>query len=111
MVCPEELGGLATPRLPSEIQKDGHVRNTAGIDVTEEYRTGAEKALAICLKYGCTKAILKSWSPSCGINGIYDGTFSHTRIPGNGVFAQMLKEHGIACIDDTEWEKEYDELL
>lgn len=110
-VCPEELGGLPTPRLCAEIQKDGHVRNTAGIDVTQEYQTGAKKALEICLKHGCTKAILKSSSPSCGCNGIYDGSFSHSRIPGDGIFAQMLKEHGIRCIDDTEWKKETYELL
>ena len=63
-VCPEVLGGLPTPRTPSEIQTDGRVRSKQGEDVTEAFLRGAERAMEICRENGCTAAILKARSPS-----------------------------------------------
>lgn len=88
-VCPEVMGGLSIPRKPGEI-RDGVVINEDGTSVDEEYRNGAQKALEIALKEKPDLIVLQSRSPSCGVNEIYDGSFSHTRIPGHGVFAQML---------------------
>ncbi len=104
LICPEVLGGLSTPRSPSERQPDGRVVNKLGQDVTEAYRLGAEKALEICRRAGCTCAILKARSPSCGTGRIYDGTFSGTLVPGDGVFAALLKEKGIRVIPETDVE-------
>jgi uncharacterized protein YbbK (DUF523 family) len=105
LVCPEQLGGLPTPRLSSE-QRDGRVYNTAGQDVTEQFESGAKQALKICLEHHCECAILKSYSPSCGCDGIYDGTFSHTVIPGKGCFAKLLEEQGIPCMTAEQYLKE-----
>ena len=93
-VCPEQLGGLPTPRIPAEIQK-GNVINQKGIDVTVNFQKGAEEALKIAKMVNCTTAILKSHSPSCGKGIIYDGTFNHIKIKGNGIFAEMLMNEGI----------------
>ena len=92
--CPEAMGGLPTPRPPCEIT-DGRIVNADGVDQTEEFIRGAEEGLRLAQLTGCTEAILKSRSPSCGSGTIYDGTFSSTRIPGNGVFADLLIKHGI----------------
>lgn len=102
LACPEQLGGLPTPRASSEIQS-GRVVNTEGIDVTEQFEEGARRSLQICMENGCTLAVLKACSPSCGCGEIYDGTFSHTRIPGDGIFTQLLKKEGIMCISDEEY--------
>ena len=93
-VCPEVLGGLPTPRVPSE-RVGERVVNRAGVDVTASFVAGAERALEICLEQGCTEAILKSRSPSCGRGQIYDGSFSGTLVAGNGIFADLLLAHGI----------------
>ena len=90
-VCPEVLGGLPTPRCPAEIVQ-GVVTNKEGINVDWEFRAGAAKALAIAKENGVELAILQSRSPSCGVKEIYDGTFSGTKISGQGVFAKMLME-------------------
>ncbi|MCJ2165444.1 MULTISPECIES: DUF523 domain-containing protein [unclassified Pseudodesulfovibrio] len=92
--CPEVFGGLPTPRLPCEIQ-GGCVVDSDGIDRTAEFRRGAEEGLRLARLAGCTEAILKAYSPSCGSGIIYDGTFSSTRIPGDGLFAELLKKNGI----------------
>ncbi|SHJ11990.1 DUF523 domain-containing protein [Lutispora thermophila] len=95
-ICPEQLGGLSTPRLPSEIQQGSDmVKNIKGEDVTINFHKGAQEALKIALLNNCKYAILKSKSPSCGYGFIYDGTFTGKLIPGNGVFAQLLIENGI----------------
>ncbi len=94
-VCPEVLGGLPTPRVPSERQADGRIVNKQGEDVTAQFTCGAERALAICRERGCTGAVLKARSPSCGKGVIYDGSFTGACVPGNGVFAQMLLDAGI----------------
>lgn len=100
-VCPEQMGGLATPRVPAERKNDG-VFTESGIDVTEQYRRGAEDALRLARLYGCTHAILKERSPSCGSGQIYDGSFSRALIPGDGVTAQLLKVHGITVLGESE---------
>ena len=97
-VCPEVLGGLPTPRNPAEIV-DGVVRCKDGTSVDREFRQGAEKALAMVIEQKVELVILQSRSPSCGIDTIYDGTFSKTKISGDGIFAKMLKEHGIKVLD------------
>lgn len=97
-VCPEVLGGLPTPRTPSEIA-GGVVRNREGVSVDREFRTGAEKALEIAQNHHAELAILQSRSPSCGVKEIYDGTFSGKKIPGQGVFAGMLLRAGIRVLD------------
>lgn len=94
-ICPEIYGGLPTPRTPSERVGD-KVMMRDGRDVTENYQRGAESALEIAKMLGCTKALLKSRSPSCGVGSIYDGSFSGTLIPGNGVTAQILLEEGFS---------------
>ena len=103
-VCPEVLGGLPTPRPPAEIQADGRVVNRAGEDVTEEYQLGARLALELAREHGCTLAVLKANSPSCGNNQIYDGTFSKTLISGQGIAAKLLTEAGIRVVNETQLE-------
>lgn len=100
-VCPEVLGGLPTPRKSSEIV-DGIVRHKDGTCVNEEFRIGAELAFEIVKKHEAELVILQSRSPSCGVNRIYDGTFSKTLIDGDGVFVKLLKENGIPVLDVAE---------
>ena len=109
-VCPEQLGGLPTPREPSERQGCAVVMKS-GTDVTAQYRRGAEAALRLCRLtgcearlYGCKAAVLKERSPSCGSGRIYDGTFSGRLTSGDGVTAALLKENGIAVYDESEIE-------
>ena len=99
-VCPETLGGMATPRLPSE-RKDGKVVSKRGDDVTKQFVHGAEEALRLAKLYGCKKAVLKEKSPSCGFGKIYDGTFSGTLTDGNGVAADLLSAEGIAVFGEN----------
>ena len=99
-VCPEELGGLPTPRVPCERQPDGRIADRTGADMTEAFVRGAERAMAVCRAHGCTAAILKARSPSCGCGAIYDGSFTHTRAAGNGVFAQLLLDAGISVVTE-----------
>lgn len=101
-VCPEVLGGLPTPRAPAELQPDGRVINREGEDVTDAYLAGAERALEIAKRNGCTLAVLKANSPSCGSRLIYDGTFSGKRISGQGVAARLISETGISVLDEDE---------
>ena len=101
-VCPEQLGGLPTPRSPAE--RRGEKVVTKEGDVTAQYRWGAEEALRLADLFGCDTAVLKERSPSCGSGTIYDGTFTKTLIPGDGVTAQLLKEAGITVIGESEIE-------
>lgn len=103
-VCPEQLGGLPTPRIPAERVKD-RVITQVGVDVTKEYQIGAEEALKIAKLYNCKKAILKEKSPSCGCGKIYDGTFSRNLIVGNGVTAELLLKNGIEVFGESEIDK------
>jgi uncharacterized protein YbbK (DUF523 family) len=100
-VCPEQLGGLMTPREPAERQKDGLVRNQQGQDVTSFFKNGAEETLRIGKLYGCKRAILKERSPSCGHGVIYDGTFSGSKIDGSGMTAELLEKHGIEVTGES----------
>ena len=97
-VCSEQLGGLSTPRLPAEIV-EGVVTNKEGISVDNEFRKGAQAALAIALENKADLAILQSRSPSCGVKEIYDSSFSDKKIKGQGVFAKLLSAHGIKVLD------------
>lgn len=100
-VCPEVAGGLPTPRPRSEVQPDGSVRTGEGVDVTDAYRRGAEHAVRLARAVGAAGAVLKARSPSCGCHEIYDGSFTRTRIPGEGVTAKALRQSGIpVCSED-----------
>lgn len=108
-VCPEQLGGMETPREPAEQigrseTGDLHgirVVNRSGKDVTDSFEKGAEETLKLARLYGCKRAILKERSPSCGHGYIYDGTFSGTKVPGSGVTARLLEENGILVSGET----------
>lgn len=97
-VCPEQMGGLSTPRLPAEIVY-GVVTNKEGVSVDAEFRKGAQAALAAALENKVDLAILQSRSPSCGVKKIYDGSFSGKKIKGQGVFAKLLSARGIKVLD------------
>ena len=100
-LCPEVLGGLPIPRTPCEVTGE-KVIDQKGIDRTKEYTQGAKIALDKCLEKNIKIAVLKAKSPSCGKNHIYDGTFSHQLVEGDGIFVQMLKEKGIAVYSENE---------
>lgn len=97
-LCPEVLGGLPTPRLPAEIV-NGLVKQENGKSVDNEFKKGAKKALDTVKKNKVDLVILQSRSPSCGVNNIYDGSFTGKLIEGRGVFANILKENNIKVID------------
>ena len=96
-LCPEQLGGLPTPRPPCELL-DGRVVDAQGTDRTQEYRRGAEAVLTAARMYGATQALLQKRSPSCGSGWIYDGTFSKKLVQGDGITARLLAENGIQVI-------------
>jgi uncharacterized protein YbbK (DUF523 family) len=103
-VCPEQLGGLTTPRPTAEIsggtgadvlEGRAEVLTSSGADVTDNFTRGAREALSIAKAAGAREAILKAKSPSCGCGLIYDGTFSGRLVEGNGVTAELLIRNGI----------------
>ena len=100
-VCPEQLGGLPTPREPAERTEGGVVTKT-GADVSAQFQRGAEQALHLARLYGCKAAVLKERSPSCGSGEVYDGTFSGRLTPGDGVTAALLKANGIAVYGESD---------
>ena len=100
-VCPEVMGGLPTPRIPAEI-RDGRVVTRDGRDVTEPFQKGAQEALLIARENQCSLAILKERSPSCGSSFIYDGSFTDTRIKGDGITARLLKQAGIRVLGEND---------
>jgi uncharacterized protein YbbK (DUF523 family) len=100
-VCPEQLGGLTTPRAPSEIKIiDGRRRviNNKGIDVTEQFEKGAEEVLKLVKSLNITKAILQPRSPSCGAYKIYSGNFDGQLVDGNGILAELLLKNGVEVV-------------
>ncbi len=103
-VCPEQLGGLPTPRPPAERQ-NGRVMTREGSDVTEQYRRGAEETLRLCGLLGCEAAVLKERSPSCGRGAVYDGSFSGRLTAGSGVAAELLSAHGIPVYGESRVEE------
>lgn len=114
LVCPEQLGGMETPRAPSEIIENNNlddldkirIINSLGEDKTEFFIKGAKEALNIAKNIGIKKAILKEGSPSCGVNFIYDGTFTGNKIEGMGVTARVLKSNGIDVFSEVDLIKE-----
>ncbi len=103
-VCPEVYGGLPTPRPPAE-RVGSRVLTENGDDVTAQYQRGAKAALQLAELYGCEAAILKANSPSCGKGTIYDGTFSHRKIPGDGLTAELLAAHGICVYNEDNFQE------
>lgn len=101
VLCPEVMGGLKVPRVPCEIVGE-RVLSKEGEDFTKEYKKGAEISLALCKEHNVTTAILQTRSPSCGCGLIYDGTFTNTKIKGDGITARLLKENGINVINIEE---------
>lgn len=110
-LCPEQLGGLATPREFQEIEKgsgddvlDGRsrVKNKIGRDVTRQFIRGAKEALKIAKQYNIKEFIAKSRSPSCGCGSIYDGSFSKRLIKGDGVTVALFKRNGIKVITESD---------
>ncbi len=97
-VCPEMLGGLPAPRTPAEIV-DGIVTDRNGNSVDAAFREGAKRALEIAEKEQPEMMILQSRSPSCGVKQVYDGSFSGTLVPGQGVFAEMAESAGFRVLD------------
>ncbi len=100
-VCPEQLGGLSTPRNPAERVGERVISN-AGTDVTEEYQKGAEEVLKLAKFLDCKVALLKEKSPACGSGRVYDGTFTRTLVSGDGVAAECLKRNGIRVFGESE---------
>lgn len=100
-VCPEQLGGLATPRDPVE-RKGRKAENKKGRDVTGQFQKGAAETVRLAKLYSCSHAILKERSPSCGSSYIYDGTFSGTRITGQGFTTELLRKNGIIVKSENE---------
>lgn len=100
-VCPEQLGGLSTPREAAE-QKGEKVFTKSRKDVSKNFEKGAKQVLKIVKLYGIKEAILKQRSPSCGCGQIYDGTFSKKIIKGDGVMAALLKKNGIKVISEED---------
>lgn len=99
-VCPEQLGGLPTPRPPCEI-RGGRVLSQAGDDCTEAFERGAEEAMRLYRLFRCEAALLKSRSPSCGKGWVYDGSFSNSLRPGHGILAERLIDTGArVCTED-----------
>lgn len=109
-VCPEQLGGLPTPRENAEIVGDGYmvldgrgkVVTCSGKDVTQYFVKGAMETLRIVKLYGIGSAILKQCSPSCGSGKIYDGTFSERLVSGDGVTTALLKRNGVKVFSEED---------
>ena len=99
-VCPETAGGLPTPRDPSE-RLGERVVSCRGADVTAQYKKGAEAALTLARRYGCTTALMKEHSPSCGSGLIYDGSFSGKLVKGDGCAAELLKAAGVSVVGEN----------
>lgn len=102
-VCPERLGGFTAPHPPSEVdssQPFPHVVGENGEDRTAAFVQGARRTMEVALRQGCALAVLKSKSPSCGSSRIYDGTFTGTLVPGQGVATALLREAGVRVIDE-----------
>ncbi|MDO4567916.1 MAG: DUF523 domain-containing protein [Clostridia bacterium] len=113
LCCPEQLGGLGTPREPAELTGDGmevlrggaRVMTASGRDVTRSFLLGAYRALALARHNGVELAVLKSRSPSCGCAEVYDGTFSGALCGRDGVTAALLNHNGIECVTEDEFER------
>ncbi len=107
--CPEVLGGLVIPHPAHEIISWDPLRvcDCTGADNTKAFVRGAEKALSRLVSHNCSVAIMKSKSPSCGCNLIYDGTFSGTLIKGNGIATQRFIDAGVQVYDEKTFAKHF----
>ena len=105
-ICPEQLGGLKTPRVPSEIKGD-EVYSKENKNVTTNFLEGSRKVANIALYNRIKKAILKESSPSCGVHNVYDGNFDNKLIEGNGITTKKLKSLGIECYTIEEFYEKY----
>ena len=103
-VCPERLGGLTSPREPAE-RVGERVLSRTGEDWTAAFYLGAERTLEIARREGISQAVLKERSPSCGCGAVYDGTFTGTVVPGDGVAAELLKRHGVHIRGESQIEE------
>lgn len=113
-ICPELLGGFSTPREPCEIiGGDGEdvlngkarVIERSGRDVTDSYLKGAYTTLDKAIEIGATIVVLKENSPSCGSSMIYNGEFTGSRVPGNGVTSALLKRNRLRVISEEQFAK------
>jgi uncharacterized protein YbbK (DUF523 family) len=105
-VCPEQLGGLETPRIPCEIVREGDAKrvvNREGVDLTGIFIRGAEETLKIAKLLKEDSILLQPRSPSCGCRQVYDGTFSGKLIEGEGIAAEFLRKNGIEVYDTEEY--------
>ncbi len=102
-ICPEAMAGLPIPHPANEIVSASPlcVRDASGADNTDAFVRGAERALAHAQEKSCELAVLKAKSPSCGLGRVYDGTFTGTLVPGDGVAAALFKQAGIPCVDEA----------
>ena len=100
-ICPEACGGLPTPR-PAAEQHDGRVVTQDGDDVTDAYERGARAAVDLAHAVGAQRAVLKARSPSCGSNAVYDGSFSRTLRPGEGITAAALRAAGVEVVSEED---------
>lgn len=99
--CPEVAGGLPVPRQPAEIQPESQrILTCDGDDVSAAFKKGAQRALTLCKRQNISFALLKESSPSCGSTTIYDGTFTDKKINGEGVTANLLRQHGIRVFSE-----------
>ncbi|MGL4656232.1 MAG: DUF523 domain-containing protein [Sarcina sp.] len=109
-VCPEQMGGLSTPRNPAEIvgcakgvlNGEDKIISNEGRDVTSEFLKGAKEVLKIAKDKNVKLAILKAKSPSCGKGMVYDGTFNGNKVKGNGITTQLLLDNDIEVINEDE---------
>lgn len=102
-ICPEQLGGLSTPRPPAERRGDG-VFTREGADVTAAYDRGARETLRLAQLYNCSVALFKERSPACGSGQIYDGSFTKTLVDGYGAAAELLEKNGIRVLGESDLE-------
>ena len=101
IICPEQEGGLPTPREPAERQQD-KVITANGQDVTQEFEQGAQLALKLCKQHKIKIALLKAKSPSCGNQQIYNGQFNNTLIAEQGVTAELLTKNNITVYSELQ---------
>lgn len=110
-LCPEQLGGLTTPRVPAEIERgktakdvlngEAMVLAKTGKDVTDQFVVGAQRILEFCQRLGVEVAVMKSGSPSCGSKQTYDGSYTGTMIAGKGITAELLEKNGIKVYNEN----------
>lgn len=103
-VCPEQMGGMPTPRPPVELV-NGRAVDGTGADYTEQFEKGANEAVKLAELFHCTCAVLKSRSPSCGCGTVYDGTFSGRLVEGSGMAAEKLKKAGVKVFTENDLDK------